>query len=669
VDSLDNKQFRWPSFSQWRQLHRVLGRQEKVILPILVLIFGVSLFSLAQGLYIGNTSVVPSYGGNIKEGMVGSPRFLNPVYADTNDVDRDLDQLLYSGILRYNNQGELVPDLASGAPVLEEGGKAITVSLKENVKWHDGAPFTADDIVFTVSTIQDPAYKSPIRANWIGVDVEKVSDYKVRFRLFNPYAPFMERLTLKILPSHIWGTVPPENFALTPLNLQPVGTGPWSITKISQDRSGLVTELQLKAFKEYHSARPFIESLTFRFFNTEEELIKETGRGTLQSFSLSQIGNISRMKNPSFSLYSFALPRYFALFFNLDPPAGGANQKELKEKAVRQALTLSLDKERLVANIFQDNAHTIQSPFLPNIFGFAEPAPPTGGPDQEKALSLLKEAGYVKQDGKIGKPQLSGEALARDLQRGDTGEEVRRLQQCLAQDSKVYPEGTVNGNFGQLTQQAVIRFQEKYATEVLAPIGLTKGTGKAGQLTREKLNALCFAGSGEYDPLRITISTVDQSPLPEVAKELERQWESFGIQVEIQTLSPTALERDGIKPRAYQALLFGEVLGKIPDPFPFWHSTQAKAPGLNLSSYSNKAVDKLLEDARKELDPVKRAELFSQMQELVLADVPAIFLYDFDYRYYVSTAVKGIQTPTIADPSWRFAGITEWYIKTKRAPK
>ena len=673
MDPLPNKQFRWPSFSQWRQLHRVLGRGEKIILPILALIFGVSLFSLAQGLYIENTSIVPSYGGSITEGMVGSPRFLNPVYADTNDVDRDLNQLIYSGMLRYNGQGELVPDLASGEPVVEEGGKTITVPLKENVKWHDGAPFKADDVLFTISTIQDPAYKSPIRANWIGVDVEKVSDYKVRFHLFDPYAPFMERLTLKILPSHIWGQVSAENFALTPLNLQPVGTGPWSITKISQDRSGLVTELQLKAFEEYHSARPFIESLTFRFFNTEEELIRETRRGTIQSFSLAQIGNISRMKNPSFSLYSFSLPRYFALFFNLDPET---NQKELsgfaRSREARKALSLSLDKEQLVANVFQDNAHIIHSPFLPNIFGFKEPEVEIT-PNQEKALSLFAEAGYAKQDGKIGKPERAEEALAKDLQRGDTGEEVRRLQQCLASrpagGPEVYPEGTVNGNFGQLTQQAVIRFQEKYASEVLTPIGLTNGTGKAGQLTREKLNALCFAGSGEYTPLQITILTVEQSPLPEVAKELERQWELFGVQTTVQTLSPTALERDGIKPRAYQALLFGEVLGKIPDPFPFWHSTQVKTPGLNLSSYTNKALDKLLEDARKEFDPVKRLELFSHMQELLLADVPAIFLYNFDYKYYVSTAVKGIQTPIIADPSWRFAATTEWYIKTKRSPK
>ncbi|OHA73716.1 MAG: hypothetical protein A2940_01555 [Candidatus Wildermuthbacteria bacterium RIFCSPLOWO2_01_FULL_48_29] len=666
MDSPENKQSHWPSLSQWKQLPRVLSRQEKIILPVLIATFAISFFSLAQGLYLNNTAVAPARGGRMIEGMVGSPRFLNPVYADTNDVDRDLLSLVYSGILRANSQGELVPDLAATDPEITDGGKTVTVILKENVKWHDGTPFRADDVVFTIKTIQDPAYRSPIRANWLGVDVEKVSDSMVRFHLLNPYAPFLERLTLKILPAHIWQDIPPENFALTPFNLQAVGTGSWYVARISQARSGVVQEIQLRAFNDYYGNHPFLESLTFRFFASEEELIREANRGSIQSFSLAQIENIQRMRNPAFPVYSFTLPRYFALFFNLDP---AANQGELRERTIREALSLAIDKEELVNKVFRNDAHIIQSPFLPSLFGFGEPDPPAGESNREKALTLLEQAGYSKREGKIGKPELTGEALTRDLDKGATGEEVRRLQQCLAQDPQIYPEGIVNGSYGALTQKAVIRFQEKYAAEVLAPIGLTKGTGKAGLLTREKLNALCFAGSGELSPLTITISFPDQSPLKEVASELERQWETFGVQIELLAYAPTAMEREVIGPREYQTLLFGEILGKIPDPFPFWHSSQARSPGLNLSAYANKTVDRLLEETRKEVDPIKRLELFSQMQELLLTDIPAIFLYDLDYKYFVSKEIQGIQTSVIADPSQRFAGIAEWYIKTKRAPK
>jgi ABC-type transport system substrate-binding protein len=663
VDSFSNKQSKWPSFSQWRQLYLVLNSKEKFILPGLLLIFLFSLFSFVSGVYFYNSRVIPAAGGNIIEGIVGSPRFLNPLYADTNDADRDLIQLIYSGTLKYNDEGELIPDLAAEMPEVTEGGKVVTVSLKENVVWHDGAPFKADDIVFTIAAIKDPASRSPIRANWIGVDIEKVSDYKVRFHLLEPYAPFLERLTLKILPVHLWGEVPPENFALTPLNLQPIGTGPYSLHKISQNRTGFVREVQLKVYDNYHNQNPFIESFTFRFFEDEQTLITEANRGSVQTFSLHTVDNIQRMKNPTFTPYSFTLPRYFALFFNLDATK---DQQELKAPAIREALSFALNREQLLHDVFGETAKPVDSPFLPDVFIFPKPEI-LHEFNPEKALALFEQEGYIKEQDTIGKAQLTGDALTRDLQRNDSGENVRKLQQCLAQDPDVYPEGTVNGNFGSLTFKAVVRFQEKYAEEVLAPLGLSKGTGKAGELTRTKLNALCFAGSGETIPFTLTITTADQSPLQEVAEEIEKQWEVFGLQVEIKTFSASSLERDIIKPRAYQALLFGEVLGKTADPFPFWHSSQVETPGLNLSKYENKALDALLESARKEFDEPARKDLFEEMQSLLLEDTPALFLYDIDHRYFVNQEIQGITTPVLADPSQRFSGVTNWFIKTKKA--
>ena len=195
------------------------------------------------------------------------------------------------------------------------------------------------------------------------------------------------------------------------------------------------------------------------------------------------------------------------------------------------------------------------------------------------------------------------------------------------------------------------------------------GTGKAGILTREKLNSLCFAQEEEIVPLKIILTTVDQSPLKEVAQLIKQQWEELGVEAEIRTYPLAVLERDIIKPRAYQTLLFGEILGIIPDPFPFWHSSQKKDPGLNLSSYGNKEADVLLEKARKESDLATRLRLYEQLQEILLKDTPAIFLYDLDYTYLVSSEIKGIQGQLIADPSQRFSKVTEWYIKTKRAPK
>ena len=126
------------------------------------------------------------------------------------------------------------------------------------------------------------------------------------------------------------------------------------------------------------------------------------------------------------------------------------------------------------------------------------------------------------------------------------------------------------------------------------------------------------------------------------------------------------LEKDFIKPRDYESLLFGEVLGAIPDPFPFWHSSQKKDPGLNLALYENKKADGYLEEARESSDPQIQRENYEEFQDILIADSPAIFLYSPDYLYLVKRKIKGIETKIITDPSKRFSEIGNWYIETKR---
>ena len=116
-------------------------------------------------------------------------------------------------------------------------------------------------------------------------------------------------------------------------------------------------------------------------------------------------------------------------------------------------------------------------------------------------------------------------------------------------------------------------------------------------------------------------------------------------------------------------LLFGEVLEIIPDPYPFWHSSQIKDPGLNLAKYENKSADKLLEAARTSLDEADRAKKYQEFQEILIGSAPAVFLYSPDYVYYVNKNIKGIDMKIIADPSKRFDNIEDWYINTKKTWK
>ena len=252
---------------------------------------------------------------------------------------------------------------------------------------------------------------------------------------------------------------------------------------------------------------------------------------------------------------------------------------------------------------------------------------------------------------------------------GSQGNEVKELQKCLARDSEVYPEGEITGYFGEKTKKAVIKFQEKYRTEILEPQGLSAGTGEVLKSTRDKLNALCAAPSEETIPLSFTIITVNQPILEKVASLLKEQWKSLGINLEIKTIDVSTLTEEIIKPRNYEMLLFGEVLGLIPDPFPFWHSSQTKDPGLNLASYENKDCDKILEDIRQNLNEGERKVALEKFQNILIEDSPAIFLYSPDYLYLVSNEIKGINTKIIADPSKRFSNIENWYVKTKRVWK
>ncbi|MDA1337287.1 MAG: ABC transporter substrate-binding protein [bacterium] len=653
ADFLRNTKF--PSFSQIKKLPLVLSTKEKKGVLLLSVVFFGSFLFLLSNIYMTYTVLTPTRGGTVTEGMIGSPRFLNPVYAQVNDVDRSLSQLIFSGLLRYDNTGNLISDLAKDYSILE-GGRIFEVNLKEDVRWHDGYGFDADDVLFTVQTIQDPRYKSPVRANWVGVNIQKISPTKIRFILKDPFASFPERLTLKIIPKHIWEDISPENFALSIYNLQPVGTGPYRLINVERTKSGSVSEVELKINAKYHLEGPYIAKLIFKFFATEEELLRTADAGKLQSFSLEN-PSPGRLRNPALKIYEFSIPRSYSLFFNLE------SNSPITEQNIREALAVSLDQEELNTKIFDGNAILLSSLLRPDLFSF--PAPPFVVKNIEEALALFGKEGYQKtESGDLVKVFVSSE-FSKDLRQGNQGPLVTALQECLARDPEVYPLGTTNGVFGPSTQKAVITFQEKYAEDVLAPFGLKKGTGTVGPSTRDKLNELCSIAK-EDAPLRLILTTLDQSPLKDVASFIASSWEELGIVTEINLLAPGEMERDVLKPRNFEVLLFGEILSRVPDPLPFWHSSQTKDPGLNLSGYDSAAADTLLEQIRRTLNESERSNFLFQLQELLSQDMPAIALYDLPYQYVATKDIKGIAGQLLSEPSQRFSGILDWYIKTKR---
>ncbi len=651
-----------------------LEEKEKILFFILVFFVTGSFSFLAANFYFDHTRMVPASGGIYVEGVVGSPRFINPVYADTSDIDRDITQFIFSGLLKYNAQGQLVPGLAESYEILQEG-KVYEFTLKRNLVWEDSQPLTSDDVVFTIETIQNPEVNSPLRPLWLGVEVEKISDSVFQFRLKNASSVFLENCTVKIIPKHIWESISPKNFSLTSRNLKdPIGSGPYMMKNIAQDPQGNIISLELVRNPLYSGRQPYLSNVSFHFFNSENELVSAYRAGEIDGFSLTSLENFPGCvlsNNPQEKcdhgiVHSLIIPRYFSVLFNPE------NSKILADRQVRLALTYGTDKETILDNVFSGQGRIVDSPVLPDVYGFNSPTV-SYNYDEEQAVKILKDDGFLAAESGVREKAITKErsfTFKSNLTVGSQGTEVTELQKCLANSpaggAGIYPEGEITGYFGAKTKAAVIRFQEKYAEDVLTPFGLTQGTGEVKSKTKDKLNEVCFGKPEETLQLKFTLVTVNQPILLRVADILKEQWSKIGADVEVVSFDINTLQREVIRQRDYDALLFGEVLGMIPDPFPFWHSSQKGELGLNLANYENKECDKLLEDNRTLLDPGQREEKLEEFQDLLIEDCPAVFLYNPYYHYLISEKIKGIEARVVVNPSQRLSGMENWYIKTKR---
>ncbi|MEK7120617.1 MAG: hypothetical protein AAB840_00825, partial [Patescibacteria group bacterium] len=154
--------------------------------------------------------------------------------------------------------------------------------------------------------------------------------------------------------------------------------------------------------------------------------------------------------------------------------------------------------------------------------------------------------------------------------------------------------------------------------------------------------------------------------LKKVAEIMKEDFGAIGIKTNIKIFETGALNQTIIRPRKYDSLLFGEIIGKDLDLFAFWHSSQRNDPGLNVSQYASLKADKILEDSRNISDKDARLEKFAEFQNEIIKDVPAIFVYSPDFLYITPNKLKGFDMKSISIPSERFNTVYKWYIDTER---
>ncbi len=543
--------------------------REKTVLGFLSILLIVSFCLSVTGYVQRHSTLIAQNGGTYTEAIVGQPRYINPILASTNDADMDLTRVIYSSLLKLNSDLTLKNDLATSVETSSDG-KKYTIHMRDDALWHDGKKVTADDVLFTIESIQSKDYNSPIAAAFQGVKVEKVDDATVRFTLQKtPYAPFLSSLTVGILPKHVWENVPAKNVGLAEQELKPIGSGPFKFEEIvTKKKTGEITSIKLARNDSYYGDRAYLANLIFTFVNTHEEAItaltgnKVDGIGYLPSSLLSSVQHRSALNTKK-----LLLPQYFGLFLNQ------AKNPILSDAGVRSALDLAVDREEIVQQALAGQGEPLGIPIPSGLFSFSDVHDAVY--DSEKAKQNLDDAGW-------------------------------------------------------------------------------KVTGEDGVRTKDG------------KPLEVTITTTDWQEYIKTAELIQQKWKAIGVKVNIQSLGTAIIQQTAIIPRQYEILLYGENLPADPDPYPFWHSSQVKSPGLNLSLVQDKDIDKLLENARITIDTNKRKEILHTFIERFLDSRPAIILYRPYYLYVQRTQLRGASIEQGGLPSDRFNDVEKWHIRVKR---
>jgi peptide/nickel transport system substrate-binding protein len=563
---------RLPSLRQWRLAGRVLTATEQRAIHIAIYAVLAGVLLIFGRWVMIHATLVPASGGEYREGIVGAPRAVNPILATGNDVDQDIVRLVFSGLYRRNADAQLTLDLARSVDVSVDD-KTYTFTLRPDAKFHDGEPVTANDVVFTINAILNPAWKSPLATGLQGITATARDQQTVVISANQPSAYLPSLLTFGILPEHIWKNVDPNSPVVSSYNLKPIGSGPFKFENFSRDGSGNITSYTLHSVS---GSGAMLDRITFKFYDDYNSALDALAGNSVDGLNFVPPTERDSIKTiPGVVIHASALTQYTALFLN------PVHDAALADVNIRQALALAIDRNRIVKDALNGLGEIRDAPIVGNDAGITR-----YGYDPSAAVALLEKAGYAL----------------------DPVTKIMTKTETTAPKSK----------------------KEKPVTT-----------------TTE---------------LSVTITTVDTDENKRAAEIIKENWATLGINSDIITAPATSINASVIKPREYDAFLFGEVLAPDADPYPFWHSSQMTS-GLNLAMYSNRRVDELLEKARLAASATERDQYLNEFQTIVTAEVPAIFLYQPDYLYPQSSKIKGFNVHTITTPSDRFANVTEWYRK------
>ncbi|MBU1089435.1 hypothetical protein KKF38_01415 [Patescibacteria group bacterium] len=692
---------------------------EKILIGILSLVILISAFQVGNRFFMENSEPVPASGGTFVEGVVGEFNFLNPVLAQTN-LDRDLTSLIFCGLTRFDPVSNAIVDGIADHS-LSPDQRTYTFKIKEGVRWHDGVLVSADDVIFTFrDVLQNENFPNPaLAADFLDVAIEKIDEKTVTMTLQKKYAFFIYNTSIGLLPKHLLKDTNPAELLASNFNLNPTGCGPYLVDSVSGNA------IRLSAFPDFYRGRPFIDSIIFRIFENEEQLAKNL-EGIMGTKDLSE-KNVKAFENDSrLEFHDFTLPQYVGLFFNTDreilkdkklrlglqlatnkekiAEARGGRVKVLDTPLLEIASAdwkYEFDASRADGALFdagwqyRDSESEVAAEGE-EIMKTTPTQPPLETPSVPLPLSNSNKANFITLPSTedffaTSEAEFFIEGIAPE---GSTKVVVNsyQLSKFTAGDESWSYKASVNlgtlragenefvatnqdGEFDRLRifYSANEEERAKWLTAERAKITAAEPTVEPAASEEEietepdktKSTSLRLRYKDD-EPLALKLLIPEaQAEFLSVAEEIARQWRERGVKLTIERLpDPEFLNR--LTKRDYDIILFGQNLGYNLDTYSFWHSSEAREGGSNLSNLKSSAVNAWLEQIRSSFDSAERRKRLANLREVLSEEVPAVMLYTPTYSYAVDRKVKGLNLGRIALKRDRLANSPSWYLHESR---
>lgn len=337
----------------------------------------------------------PAYGDTLVEGTIGEASTLLPILA-SDSASHSVAGQIYNGLIKYDKDLRLVADLAESFNVAADG-LTITFRLRRNVRWHDGAPFTARDVLYTYRVIIDPKTPTAYSEDFKQVaSVTAPDPFTVVVRYRAPFAPALASWGTAILPAHL---LEGQDITKSPLSRRPVGTGPFRFKEWVAGQ-----KIVLEANPDYFEGRPYLERYVYRVIPDTSTMYMELKAGGVDLMGLTPVQyarqtDTSRFRG-AFNKYRYPSNSYLYLGYNLRHPL-------FKDIRIRRAMTAAINKDELIQGVLFGMGQRAHGPIVPG--RWAHNTAVRDIPyDPAYARQLLAEAGWRPGQGGIlhkdGKP-------------------------------------------------------------------------------------------------------------------------------------------------------------------------------------------------------------------------------------------------------------------------